>query len=271
MLFLTVVDMVQVKWCEKHGPFRGDTCPICGDEGTFLLNDWELVALSRMLTGILRHFPEKFGVHLDEHGWANIYDIVKGIKRRHRRFRWLKVKHIEAIVLTDDKGRYQLDIENKRIRATYGHSIRVDLSDLPTDGVPDILYYPTTEEELEFIQEMGLRPGDRKWVHLSKSYEDAYIAGRHRVEDPVILEIDAKGAIDAGYQIYVSSPKVFISNEVPPQFIKVAEKREVELPPGELERIEEEHRRREKKLERERERMRRYQEEPEEQEGQEEE
>ncbi len=258
MLFHNVVEMVEVRWCEKHGPFRGDKCPICGDEGTFLLNDWELVALSRMLTGILRHFPEKFGVRLDEHGWANLYDIVKGIKRRHRRFRWLKVKHIEAIVLTDDKGRYQLDLENKRIRATYGHSIKVDLSDLPTEGVPDILYYPTTEEELEFIQEMGLKPGDRKWVHLSKSYEDAYIAGRHRVDDPIILEVDAKSAIENGYQIYVSSPKVFISNEVPPQFIKIAEKREVEVPPEELEKIEEEKRRREKKLERERERMKRF-------------
>ncbi|NPA75974.1 MAG: RNA 2'-phosphotransferase [Euryarchaeota archaeon] len=250
--------MVQVRWCESHGPFRGDTCPICGEEGKFMLNDWELVALSRMLAGILRHFPEKFGVRLDDHGWANLYDIVKGIKRRHRRFGWLKIKHIEAIVLTDDKGRYQLDLENRRIRATYGHSIKVDLSDLPTEGIPETLYYPTTEEELEFIQEMGLKPGDRKWVHLSKNYEDAYIAGRHRVDDPIVLEIDAHAAVEAGYPIYVASPKVFISNEIPPEFITVAEKREVEVPEEELKKIEEEKIRREKKLQREQERMRRY-------------
>ena len=223
-----------------------------------MLNEWELVALSRMLAGILRHFPEKFGVRLDEHGWASMYDIVKGIKRRHRRFGWLKMKHLEAIVLTDDKGRYQLDIDNKRIRATYGHSIKVDLSDLPVDGVPDHLYYPTTSEELEFIQEMGIKPGDRKWVHLSKVYRDAYIAGRHRVEDPVVLEIDAKAAIDAGYPIYVASPKVFISNDVPPQFISVAEKIEIEMPEEELQKIEEEKIRREKKLLREQERMNRF-------------
>lgn len=249
--------MVQLRECEKHGPFRGDRCPICGEEGKFLLNDWELTAISRMLTGILRHFPEKFGVKLDEHGWASLYEIVRGIKRKHRRFRWLRIRHIVALVLTDDKGRYQLDMENKRVRATYGHSIKVDLSDLPKEGIPDVLYYPTTEEELEFIQEIGLKPGDRKWVHLSRTYKDAYIAGRHRVDDPVILEVDAKGAIEAGYEIYAAAKTVFITHEIPPEFVRVAEKQEVELSEEELERIEEERRRREKKLQREREKLER--------------
>ncbi len=250
--------MVQLRECEKHGPFRGDTCPICGDEGKFLLNDWEMTAISRMLAGILRHFPERFYVKLDERGWAYIYDIVKGIKRRHPRFRWLKSKHIIAIVLTDDKGRYQLDMEEKKVRATYGHSIKVDLSDLPTDKIPDKLYYPTTEEELEYIMEIGLQPSDRKWVHLSKEYEDAYLAGLHRVEEPVILEVDTKAAIEDGYQIYRAAKTVFITTQVPPKYIKVAEKREIEIPPEELEKIEEEKRRRERKLQREREREEKF-------------
>ena len=246
--------MVQLRECEKHGPFRGDVCPICGEEGKFLLNDWELTAISRMLAGILRHFPERFGVKLDDRGWAYIYDIVKGIKRRHPRFRWLRMRHIIALVLTDDKGRYQLDMENKKVRATYGHSIKVDLSDLPTDGIPEKLYYPTTQEELEYIMEIGLHPGDRKWVHLSKEYKDAYIAGLHRVEDPIILEVDAHLAIKEGFQIYRAAKTVFIALEIPPKFIKVAEKREIEVPPEELEKIEEERRRREKKLKEEEER-----------------
>jgi len=243
--------MVQLRECEKHGPFRGDSCPICGEEGKFLLNDWELTAISRMLAGILRHFPERFGVRLDDRGWADIYQIVKGIKRRHPRFRWLKDKHIIAIVLTDDKGRYQLDMENKKVRATYGHSIKVDLSDLPTDNIPEKLYYPTTQEEYEYIKEIGLQPGDRKWVHLSKTYRDAYIAGLHRVEEPIILEIDTKKAIENGYQIYRAAKTVFIASQIPPEFIKIAEKIEVEIPENELEKIEEEKRRREKKLQRE--------------------
>ena len=246
--------MVQLRECEKHGPFRGDTCPICGEEGKFLLNDWELTAISRMLAGILRHFPERFRVSLDEGGWASINDIVWGIKRRHPRFRWLKPKHIIAIVLTDDKGRYQLDMDNMKVRATYGHSIKVDLSDLPTDNIPEKLYYPTTEEELEYIMEIGLQPSDRRWVHLSKEYEDAYLAGLHRVEEPVILEVDTKAAIEDGYQIYRAAKTVFITLQVPPKYIKVAEKREIEIPPEELEKIEEEKRRRERKLQRERER-----------------
>lgn len=238
---------MKLKVCEMHGPFRGEKCPICGAEGKLVLNDWELEALSKIITGILRHFPEKFNVKLDEHGWAKISDIALGIRNRERKFRWLKDYHIEDFIITDPKGRFQMDPDKKTVRAVYGHSIDIDLSDLPKDGIPSKLYYAISPEEEEFIGEIGIKAGERKWVHLSKSYEEAYIAGLHRTDNPIILEINAEDAIRDGFEFYRATKTIYITREIPPRYIKKARKRKVEVPEEELKEIEIEKKRKEEK------------------------
>ncbi|MGC8610846.1 MAG: RNA 2'-phosphotransferase [Thermoplasmata archaeon] len=238
---------MKIKSCIKHGPFRGEKCPVCGDNGKLILNDWEVEALSRIITGILRHFPENFNVRLDQNGWAKINDIVEGIKRKDRKFRWLKPYHIEAFILTDPKGRFQYDKINGKVRATYGHSINVDLSDLPSDNIPERLYYAIVPEEEEFINEIGIKPGERKWVHLSGTYEEAYIAGRHRSDNPIVLEINAKKLIDDGKPIFKANDKIYITKEIPPGYFEKPEQKEVEIPEEELKSIEEEKRKRREK------------------------
>ena len=53
------------------------------------------------------------------------------------------------------------------------------------------------DQEIAQRLETGLKPSDRKLVHLSKTYADAFRAGRVRTDMPVILDIDAKAAMDA--------------------------------------------------------------------------
>ena len=80
-----------LRMCRDHGYFRGEECPICGDEGKFLMSSYELESLGRIMAGILRHFPEKFGLHMDEEGFVDIYKLVSSIKRkRGDRMRWLR-------------------------------------------------------------------------------------------------------------------------------------------------------------------------------------
>ncbi len=58
------------------------------------------------------------------------------------------------------------------MRATYGHSLELDLK-LPTENIPDHLYYPATPEEADIILETGLETVGPQMVHLSKTYQDA--------------------------------------------------------------------------------------------------
>src|SRR2546429_3982363 len=112
---------------------------------------------------------------MDAHGWVDLRDFLTAVQIRNRRFRFLRQHHVVGLIETDPKGRYQFD--DGKIRATYGHSKDLDL-DLPTDGIPDVLFYPTTEEESHLLMEAGLRPSDRKMVHLSATFEAALEAGR---------------------------------------------------------------------------------------------
>jgi len=205
-----------LKECQTHGYFRAEKCPVCNDEARFLMSDEEIDKLGRIMAGILRHFPERFDLDMDDHGWVNVYDMVNAIKRKRNQFHWLRPHHLVAIVDTDPKGRYQID--DKYIRATYAHSINVIL-DLPTDNIPERLYYPATEEEADMILENGLRPTDRKCVHLSLTKEDALVASAHRDANPIILEVDSKKAIEAGNVIKRAGKTVFVTNEVPAPFL----------------------------------------------------
>jgi putative RNA 2'-phosphotransferase len=206
--------------CSEHGYFRGDVCPVCGEEGKFLMNEQELEQIGRTMAGVLRHFPEKFGLEMDDQGFIDLREFINALKNQSKRYHWLRPHHIIAIIETDPKGRYQ--ISNEMIRATYGHSIELNLK-LPTENIPDSLYYPTTPEEADILLETGLKPSDRKMVHLSKTYDDAVSAGRVRTGEPVILEIDVRKAVEDGIVIGQAGRTVFLAPEIPAGCLSKAE------------------------------------------------
>ena len=202
--------------CEEHGYFRGDSCPICDSKGKFLMNEQEMNSLSRIIAGALRHFPEKLGLMMDGKGWVDIKELIRAIGTSRSGYNWLKLNHIEALVKTDKRGRYQID--GGMIRATYGHSIDVKLDDLPP-GELDKYYYPVSEEEADIVIEGGLNPVDRINVHLSGSIEKAIEAGRVRTEDPIILVIDGKKAKEDGVEIYHAGTDVYITKSIDSKYI----------------------------------------------------
>jgi len=213
-----------LKECAQHGYFRAESCPVCGQGGRFVLNDRELDHLGRVLTGILRHFPDRYGLAVDAHGWIELSAIARAIAQRHPVYRWLRPQHLVAIAETDAKGRYE--VRDDRIRATYGHTLEVDL-DLPTDNIPDHLYYPVTTEEAAIVLEVGLRPSDRKKVHLSKTAADAVAAGKVRTPEPIVLEIDTRRARDDGIVIMQAGKTVYLAERIPAEML-----RRLEAPPS---------------------------------------
>ena len=202
--------------CEEHGYYRGETCPICGKKGKFLMNERELNSLSRIIAGALRHFPDKLQLAMDGHGWVEIIQLIHAIGTERSGFNWLRLHHIQALVATDTRSRYQID--GGMIRAKYGHSIDVNLDDLPTSD-EDEFFYPVTEEESDIVLESGIHPIDRKKVHLSTTIEKAVEAGSVRSEHPLIIRIDGVKARENGIEIYQASNDVCVTDAVDADFL----------------------------------------------------
>ncbi|HTS33623.1 MAG TPA: RNA 2'-phosphotransferase [Thermoplasmata archaeon] len=205
-----------LKECAQHGFFRAEVCPVCGQPGRFLMNDRELDHLGRVLTGILRHFPDRYGLEMEPQGWVSLPAIVRAISQKHPAYHWLRPMHLVAIAETDAKGRYE--VRDEKVRATYGHTVDVEL-DLPTENIPERLYFPVTPDEAAIVLEVGLKPSDRKKVHLSKTAEDARAAGSVRTPEPVILEVDARKARQGGLVIMRAGKTVFLVDQVPPEYL----------------------------------------------------
>jgi putative RNA 2'-phosphotransferase len=195
---------------------------MCRDESKFLMSSYELESLGRILALILRHAPDRFGLEMDEEGFIDLYKIVTAIKKKKGdTMRWLRPTHIIGLVETDPKGRYQ--VEDNNVRATYGHSIPLKMS-LPTDGIPERLFYPAKPDEVEKFMSEGIHPVDRTMVHLSKTWNDAFEAGIHKEgPEPIILRIDAELALNNGIIIQRAGKTVFTVEEVPHDFVSISD------------------------------------------------
>ena len=207
-----------IRECEEHGYFRDERCPYCGEEGKFIMSDYEVEKIGRTLAAILRH--GKFGLEMDAQGNVGLRDVMAKIRERNPRMNWLRSRHIEALADTDPKGRYV--ISGGKIRATYGHTIPLDIR-LDCENIPDELFYPATQEEAELILESGIFPSDRAMVHLSLTYRDALRAGSVRTEDPVILVIDTGVCMELGSDIGRAARTVYLCKSVPADAIDIAD------------------------------------------------
>ena len=171
---------------------------------------------SKFISLILRHKPETIGITLDEHGWADVQELIDGIN--HAGGHSLDRETLEEIVRSDEKQRYSFNEDHTLIRANQGHSIAVDV-ELEEKTPPDILWHGTGEKYVDSIDVQGLIPKSRLYVHLSSDIETAKKVGS-RHGRPVIYEIDCRKMAEDGYRFYESANHVWLTGEVPVRYLK---------------------------------------------------
>ena len=168
---------------------------------------------SRFLSLVLRHRPERIGLDLNANGWADIDTLIALAAPTHRLDRAL----IDAVVAGNDKQRFAISADGRRIRANQGHSVAVDLA-LPPATPPPLLYHGTATRFVDAIRREGLKPGNRQHVHLSRDIDTAMKVGS-RHGRPHVLRVDAAAMTAAGHVFHVSENGVWLTAAVPVAFI----------------------------------------------------
>lgn len=178
-------------------------------------SDKRMRKTSKFISLILRHRPEVIGISLDEHGWADVEELIRGINQGGGHS--LDRDKLEEIVRTDEKQRYSFSPDRTLIRANQGHSVPVDV-ELEEKTPPDILWHGTGEKHVSSIDEQGLIPKGRLYVHLSSDIETAKKVGS-RHGRPVIYQIDCRQMEEDGFPFYLSVNKVWLTRRVPVSYL----------------------------------------------------
>ena len=176
-----------------------------------------LISVSKFLSFVLRHKPDKIGLTLDSEGWANVDDLIECCNKKSE---FITIELIEKVVATNDKKRFAFNADKTKIRANQGHSLQVDLHLTPKKP-PELLYHGTATRFLNSIKAQGLISGNRQYVHLSSDMETAIKVGK-RHGNPIVLTIRAWQMFESNMIFYISENGVWLTNQVPTKYIELS-------------------------------------------------
>lgn len=174
-----------------------------------------VAALSKLVAYILRHRPDEFGLVLDEDGFVSLKELRQAIDEEEG-WSYVRLSHIMEMVYTSDRERFE--VQDERIRATYGHSLPQKIRYEP-DTPPKILYHGTRRRAYPHILQRGLNPMGRQYVHLTTSPELALRIGRRRDPEPLLLEVHAQRAYEEGIPFYQANPLIYLVDHLPSTYI----------------------------------------------------
>ncbi|MBR3833128.1 MAG: RNA 2'-phosphotransferase [Lachnospiraceae bacterium] len=179
-----------------------------------------LQELSKFLSLILRHKPSAANIELDEHGWANVQELIAGINQADQNNN-IDIEKLEEIVRTDNKQRYSFNEDRTLIRANQGHSIPVDV-ELEEVEPPEYLWHGTGQKFMESIDNEGLVPKSRLYVHLSGDEETAINVGKRHGKLLMYKVLSGK-MVEDGYKFYRSVNGVWLTKKVPAEYLEKQE------------------------------------------------
>ncbi|KKN14931.1 hypothetical protein LCGC14_0991180 [marine sediment metagenome] len=172
-----------------------------------------LTKISKFLSLILRHQPQKIGLQLDQLGWAGVKDLIQKSNN-------LNMKMLELVVANNNKKRFEFNEERTKIRAVQGHSVKVDLG-YKTQKPPEILYHGTAMKNHATILQEGLKKMKRHAVHLSADRMTANNVGK-RHGRLLVYVVHAEAMHEDGIKFYLSNNGVWLTDSVNPKYLSIA-------------------------------------------------
>lgn len=182
------------------------------------MTEKEITNISRFMSLVLRHQPEKIGLDLDAQGWASVEELIEKMQKAGKN---LNHTILEEVVTNNNKKRFAFNEDKSRIRASQGHTIEIELGYEPKEP-PEILYHGTAFKNIASILQKGILKGDRHHIHLSKDVETAMSVGT-RHGKPILLIIKAQRMFNDGIPFFCSENGVWLTEYIHPKYFSVQE------------------------------------------------
>lgn len=182
------------------------------------MNEKETRQISKFLSLVLRHQPDKIGIPLDNAGWTSIDGLLEAMRQNGRK---ISRETLDQVVLTNDKQRFSISEDGTRIRASQGHSVEVELGYEPAIP-PEFLLHGTPTTAVDAIRRDGLKKMQRHHVHLHADSATATTVGARRGA-PVLLRIRSQEMANEGFLFFVTANEVWLTDHVPACFIEFPE------------------------------------------------
>lgn len=171
--------------------------------------------ISKFLSLVLRHQPETLDIQLDDKGWTNVEVLLQQMQAK---FQGIDMEVLEQVVAENDKKRFAFNENKTLIRASQGHSVKIDLGYTQQEP-PEYLFHGTVPKFMRDIKQKGLLKMSRHHVHLSADKETAFKVGTRRGV-PTILTVRSGEMFRDGKLFYQSENGVWLTEHVPLTYIE---------------------------------------------------
>jgi len=176
----------------------------------------QLEDLAKILTYLLCHRPDEFGVVLDPEGFVPLKRLLQALAAEPG---WGHVRrhHLEQLAGLLHPPRFE--IVEDRIR-----SLVPGPADLRRSGEepPVLLYIAIPPKAHEPVFASGLNAPRGQEVLLADTPELALKLGRRRSPDPVLVTVQAQAAVRTGVTLQRYGEHLYLTLEVPRKFLQLA-------------------------------------------------
>lgn len=169
--------------------------------------------LSLLLVYLLGRRPDEFGLLPDKEGFVRCKDLLKALHEEPG-WRYVRRSHINEVLLSEDRSLFEAQAD--RVRSVERRWER-NLED-PAPEIPKLLFTPVRIKAHPVVMEKGLQTRPENPLILTPDEEMARRIGGRRDAQPVLVQVAASEAAQAGFAFY-SFGILFLSRHIPAKFL----------------------------------------------------
>jgi putative RNA 2'-phosphotransferase len=176
----------------------------------------QLEDLAKVLTYVLCHRPDEFGLVLDPEGFVSVKQLLHALAAE-RGLSHARRHHLEQLAGLLSPPRFELAGDKIRGVAPGPADLR-----RPGESPPALLYIAISPKAHARVFEAGLKAPPGQELLLAPTKELALKLGRRRSPDPILVTVQAQAAARAGVDLVAYGEELYLAQETPRHFLQLA-------------------------------------------------